>query len=324
MHGFLFTVFEGTPLAYPISTYFILVVMGIILGAAVTVLGAHRLGHDADVIVDLGIAMFIAGLVGAKLFHVLADGYLQDYVNLCLDPSKVDWRTVTQSECTSPEYQGVWDAARRVCHPAKADCFRWANLLAGGYTFYGGFIAAAAVAYWQLRRDRFPFWRAADLASIAVGLGLGVGRIGCLLAGCCFGCVSHSSLAVRFPSHSPASEAQFRDGLLGSPLDLSLPVQPTQLYEAAGAIAITLVLILWLHARKRYDGQVFLAFVGLYAVLRFLIETVRADDRGGLLWLSTSQWVAMVSCAAAIWGHRVLLRLAVPSPGKPGTPPGPA
>ena len=64
--------------------------------------------------------------------------------------------------------------------------------------------------------------------------------------------------------------------------------------------------LLWLHPRKRYDGQVFVAFLGLYAIGRFLLEFLRADDRGGLFGLSTSQLigVALVVVAAYIHARR--------------------
>ena len=63
-------------------------------------------------------------------------------------------------------------------------------------------------------------------------------------------------------------------------------------------------LFFYLHGRKRFDGQIMLAFLGLYAVLRFALEYVRADDRGGFAGLSTSQWISVVAVAAvaATWG----------------------
>jgi len=105
---------------------------------------------------------------------------------------------------------------------------------------------------------------------------------------------------LHFPSRSPASEWQARQHLLDSPLRASLAVHPTQLYESFAALAIAAFLILYLQARKRYDGQIFAAFLALYALSRFVIEFFRSDDRGGWLWLSTSQWIGLVMFAAAI------------------------
>jgi phosphatidylglycerol:prolipoprotein diacylglycerol transferase len=63
---------------------------------------------------------------------------------------------------------------------------------------------------------------------------------------------------------------------------------------------------LYAHGRKRYDGQVFLAFVALYAAVRFGLEFLRSDDRGSLLGLSTSQLIGVLLIAAVLAGHRIL------------------
>jgi phosphatidylglycerol:prolipoprotein diacylglycerol transferase len=65
------------------------------------------------------------------------------------------------------------------------------------------------------------------------------------------------------------------------------------------------VLGLWLAPRKRFDGQVLLAFLALYAVLRFALEYLRDDDRGALLGLSTSQLigVAILAGCVAVWAR---------------------
>jgi phosphatidylglycerol:prolipoprotein diacylglycerol transferase len=83
----------------------------------------------------------------------------------------------------------------------------------------------------------------------------------------------------------------------------SLPVHPTQLYEAVGCLAITAFLLFWLRPRKRFEGQVILSFIGLYAVLRFALEFLRADERGELLGLSTSQLLAIPTLllVATLW-----------------------
>ena len=120
------------------------------------------------------------------------------------------------------------------------------------------------------------------MAGFAIPLGLGFGRMGCLMAGCCFGATCDLPWAISFPWRSAASEEQFRDHLLASPKMWSLPVHPTQLYESAASLAIAGVCLLWVHGRKRYDGQVFAAFLALYAVARFLLEVLRRDDRGGV------------------------------------------
>jgi phosphatidylglycerol:prolipoprotein diacylglycerol transferase len=310
VHPDLFQLFGAS---FP--SYFVLLVSGFLFATAAGALWARRVGESADVIVDLGLAMLLAGVVGARLLHVFADGYFWDYVHLCTDPSQVVW-PVDQGTCLSDAYRGTWDAAQAVCHPSGTDCFAWAKFWAGGLTYYGGLVGASAAAWFLLKRDRFPFWKAADMAGFAIPLGLAFGRMGCLMAGCCFGATCDLPWAVSFPWNSAASDEQFRDHLLRSSRLWSLPVHPTQLYESAASLAIAAVCLLWVHGRKRYDGQVFAAFLALYAVARSLLEILRRDDRGGVLGLSTSQLLglAMLAVAAAIHltrGRRVRLEPAV-------------
>jgi phosphatidylglycerol:prolipoprotein diacylglycerol transferase len=299
VHPDLFRLFG---IAFP--SYFVLLLSGFLFATALGALWARRVGQSADVIVDLGLAMLLAGVAGARVLHVLADGYFWDYVHLCTDPSKVIW-PIDHADCISAAYGGVWDAARGLCHPKEADCFAWAKFWAGGLTYYGGLLGASGAAWLLLKRDGFPFWKAADMAGFAIPLGLAFGRLGCLMAGCCFGVTCDLPWAVSFPWRSAASEEQFRDHLLATSKTWSLPVHPTQLYESAASLAIAAVCLLWVHGRKRYDGQVFAAFLALYAIARFLLEFLRRDDRGGLLGLSTSQILGVVMLTLAAVIHAV-------------------
>jgi phosphatidylglycerol:prolipoprotein diacylglycerol transferase len=302
--------FRVLDIAFP--AYFLLLLTGFLFATAAGAVWARRIGRDPDVIVDLGLACLLMGVVGGRLLHVLADGYFWDYVHLCTDPSKVDWH-VEQALCAS-RYHGVWDSAKAVCHPVETDCFAWAKFWAGGLTYYGGLIGAAVMAIFLLRRDKFPFWKAADMAGFAIPVGLGFGRMGCLLAGCCFGKESGGWWALAFPPHSPATESQFKLGELANMAQWSHPVHPTQIYESAVSLGIAAFCLLYVHGRKRYDGQVFVAFLGLYAIGRFLLEMLRADDRGGMLGLSTSQLIGLAIVAVAVMLHVRLSKKPVPPP----------
>ena len=127
--------------------------------------------------------------------------------------------------------------------------------------------------------------------------------MGCFLGGCCFGIESSSAFAVVFPPGSSASREQHEHGLLESVNLPSLPVVPAQLFEAIGCLGIAAFCMLWLRPRKRFDGQVMLVFLMLYAALRFTLEFFRADDRGDFGWFTTSQWigVGIVAFCAAMW-----------------------
>ncbi len=285
-------------------SYFVLLLSGFLFATATGVLWAKRIGMNPDVVVDLGLAMLLAGVAGSRILHVLADGYFWDYVHLCTDPAKVDW-PLDRAECLSSAYDGVWDTTRAVCHPKNVDCFAWAKFWAGGLTYYGGFLGATAAAVWLLRRDRFPFWKAADMAGFAIPLGLAFGRMGCLLAGCCFGAQSGLPWALSFPPRSPASEEQAKAHAIESVRMWSNPVHPTQIYESAASLAIAAACLYWILPRKRYDGQVFAGFLVLYAIARFVIEVLRRDARGGAGGLSTSQLIGIGLVAAAVAIHRL-------------------
>lgn len=309
--------FEALGTQFP--SYFVLLVAGFLFATIIGTAWARRIGENPDVIVDLGLSMLIAGVFGARLLHVFADGYFWDYVHLCTDPSQVEWK-ISRAECTAISEPGVlgslfggeagplgnWDAEEKVCRPISQDCFAWARFWAGGLTYYGGFIGASLAAWYLLRADKFPFWKAADMAGMVVPLGLGFGRMGCLLGGCCFGRPLDGPFGLSFPPYSPASSAQARDGLLSAAHQHSLSVHPTQLYEAWGSFALAAALFFWLHARKRYDGHVFAVFIGGYALLRFVLEFFRADDRGGIAFFSTSQWVGLLLFGVAVWLHKRL------------------
>jgi phosphatidylglycerol:prolipoprotein diacylglycerol transferase len=87
---------------------------------------------------------------------------------------------------------------------------------------------------------------------------------------------------------------------------LSHPVHPTQLYEALGCLLLSVGLSRWSPRHQRFDGQTTLLFLIGYALLRFAIEYLRADDRGGFASLSTSQWISLLALIASAWAWRVL------------------
>jgi len=156
------------------------------------------------------------------------------------------------------------------------------KLWEGGLVFYGGLILAVMVGLVYMRRHRLPIWKLADLISPLVALGLFFGRIGCFLAGCCYG--KETSLPWGVVFRNPESLAR-----------LNVSLHPTQLYDAVNGLAIFFFLS-WMQKRKAFDGQIFWLFLLLYSITRFLVEMVRGDPRGFLFEgsLSTSQAVGVV------------------------------
>lgn len=283
-----------------VSSYFALVLWGFVVGTYLAARRTEAMGLDREVMIDIGLYSLIWGMVGGRALHVIADGHFWNYVYACVDPSKVVWR-ITQEQCVGVE--GVWDAAAGVCHASERNCFAVFEFWRGGLAFYGALIASFAYGVHYARKRNFPVGKGLDLVACALALGLFFGRMGCFLGGCCFGQESHGPFAMSFPAWSPASESQWREGVLSHPSLPSLPVHPTQLYEALGCLLIAGYLYFWLEPRKRFDGQVMLVLLAAYAVLRFAIEFLRADDRGAILGLSTSQWIGVASllAVAAVW-----------------------
>ena len=180
------------------------------------------------------------------------------------------------------------------------------GLLESAGDFYGGFIGAlAAVTIFFRRNPDLPVWRLSDMCGPAIALGQGIGRIGCFMAGDDYGSRTDVPWAVRFTD--PDASA-----IGGAPLDT--PLHPVQLYESAFCFALFAFLV-WLYRRKRFDGQVILAYALLYAAGRFVIEYFRGDvDRGFVLGdlFSTSQFIALLVAAAAA-GLFLVRRRAAPA-----------
>ena len=179
------------------------------------------------------------------------------------------------------------------------------NVWEGGLVFYGGLLAAIACAVWFTRRHGLRFARVADLLAPQIALGHFFGRLGCYAAGCCWGAPTTLPWAVRFPSESIAFQQLALSGRLSDAADVTAPLHPVQLYEAGGNLAL-FALLGWLLARKRWDGQVLVAYLIGYACLRFACELVRADPGRKFVipsLLSTSQAIAllMIPLAVALW-----------------------
>jgi len=161
-----------------------------------------------------------------------------------------------------------------------------------GFVFYGGFAAGAAAFLIYCRRNKLNFLKTADHFVAPLALAHGFGRLGCFLAGCCYGRPTSGSLGVVFTL--PMCEVP--QAYLG------VPLHPAQLYEAAGNFLIFGALAWVSHKRGPHPGGRILAVYMLsYSVLRFTVEFLRGDDRGGSwLGLSPAQLLSIVAASAAI------------------------
>ncbi|HEX4352625.1 MAG TPA: prolipoprotein diacylglyceryl transferase family protein, partial [Polyangiales bacterium] len=247
----------GSLFGEPIPAYFAMLMLGFGVATFVAARMAQKQGLDREVIIDLALLSLLMGVVGARVLHVIADGYFWDYVHLCTDPSRVIWRSVASAhECG--DLGGRWDLGGAACHAVTRDCFAWAEFWNGGLAYYGGLVFATIAGIAFLKREQFPIGKGIDIVGAVLPLGLFFGRLGCFLGGCCFGLPTHAKIGVSFPAGSPASYEQFEAGLLRDKDLPSLAVHPTQLYEAFGCLLIAIWLLTIAHPRKRFDGQVLL------------------------------------------------------------------
>ncbi len=292
-----------------LPAYFTLLMVGFTLA----ILWVHKEGMarglDGNTLLDLGLLMLACGLIGARALHIVADGQFWDYVHLCTDPAQVPalslgrgLRCTADQQCLTAGLGDLCETTTGLCRQSQ-DCLRVFKIWYGGYAYYGGFLLAVPTGIWFLHRRGLSVWKVADLAAFGISLGLVFGRVGCLLAGCCFGAPTSSPVGLPFPRHSPAWDQHLADHRISELAGASLPVHATQLYEAIACAGICL----WTWRRYRrgvaFDGQNFFVFMLLYAAFRFLVEYLRADDRG--LWLgglfSTSQLISLPLLAWATW-----------------------
>jgi phosphatidylglycerol:prolipoprotein diacylglycerol transferase len=171
------------------------------------------------------------------------------------------------------------------------------SLVRAGGVFYGGLILAVIVGLVLVRRYRLPVWTTADLYAPGIALGHVIGRLGCLLAGCCYGKPADVAWAITFRDPAAASN-------VGTPLNT--PLHPTQLYDAGAELAILAFLLITERRGKPFAGRTFWLYMLLYAVSRYVVEAFRGDERGIILGMSTSQFVSILMVPLALV---MLLRL---------------
>lgn len=161
----------------------------------------------------------------------------------------------------------------------------WSVLGSSGFVVYGGIITGVLAGYIYTRIKKLSFAKYFDLVMPEIAIAQGFGRIGCFLAGCCYGAPTDSFCGVIFPEGSLAPSG--------------VKLLPTQLFMSAGDFLIALVLILY-SRKNKVDGNIGAGYLILYGVGRFLIEFLRNDARGSVGVLSTSQFISIFIVAIGV------------------------
>jgi phosphatidylglycerol:prolipoprotein diacylglycerol transferase len=245
MHPILFQIGD-----WPVYSYGVLLAVAYLVALQLAVVRARRSGLDGTKVMDLGIYLIIAALVGAKLMLVVVD---------------FDYFRSQPRELLS--------------------------LVRAGGVFYGGLLAALGVAILLVRRYQLRIWATADLFAPGIALGHVVGRLGCLMAGCCYGIPTTMPWGITFTNPLAASN-------VGTPL--GIPLHPTQLYDAGAELLILIVLLVTERRGKPFEGRTFWLYMLLYGISRFIVEFYRGDERGMIMGISTSQFVSLLVVPLAL------------------------
>lgn len=264
---------------------------------------AETVGVKAEMIWDLTMWMLIPGIMGARILYLLQYG---------------------QRVFAGTKGLGILKAA--------------IALWDGGIVFYGGVIGGVVGMLIYCRRHNIRPMLMADIIMPSLFTGLGFGRIGCFLYGCCFGAACAMPWAVHFPDDSMTYESLFArsvlkdtqlleaDGVPFAARDLkttdpsgkptidpqstftTIALHPTQIYSSVLAFLLAGLLI-WFFQRRPFEGAVMALGWVLYPINRFVLEIIR-DDEGGRLGtgLTISQLISiglfLTGCVLMWWLQR--------------------
>lgn len=256
-----------------ITSFGVFMLLAFLTAGYVTRAEMRRVGQDPEKAWDLLFMAVVGGIVGAKGYYVL-----------------LNW-------------------PRLVEDPVGLIFAR------GGLVWYGGFLLATALVVWEIRRQKLPLPQMADLIAPGLALAYGVGRMGCFLVGDDWGLPTGSALGMRFPRGTPATTVTNIEQQFGVTVDPALieqygqivPVHPTQLYEVAASTLI--FLFLWRVRKHRHAaGWLFMLWLALAGVERFMVEFLRAKDDRFIGALTLAQVISLIIVVVGLMG---VTRLAV-------------
>lgn len=243
MHPILFVLELGAGMR-PVASYGVMLALGMVLGAAVSVRAAHRAGIDWNDALAAVAVVAASGLFGSYALQI------------------------------------VVETARGV--PLAEAIER------GGLVFYGAPIAGSSALALCARWLRIPMARLCDAVVPGIPIAHAMGRLGCFLAGCCYGRPSEVPWSVRFEHPLAAGSIE--------------PVHrhPVQLYESAALLGLALLFVV-LPPSRVGDGSRAVGYAAAYASVRLVMERFRGDAERGVFagLLSTSDLLSLVVLLAA-------------------------
>lgn len=219
----------------------------------------HYIQLDKDTFWNIIFIAFVSALLGSKLLYLI-----------------VSW----------PEMGATF--AQRLANAVKDIRY--------GFVFFGGAVTAIAALLVYLKKKKLPVLKTADFLIVGLPIGHAIGRIGCFLAGCCFGKPTSMPWGVAFTDPHSLVAREY----------LGVHLHPTQLYEVLANIILFFVLQHY-YKKPHKNGAVLALYVIGYSVIRFGIEFFRGDFRGEyILGLSPSQCIALAAVLVTLAVMRFL------------------
>ena len=224
---------------FPIAFYGMIIGCGMLLGLFVATKEYVRSGYKADDIQDFALWVIVLGIIGARIYYVI-----------------FEWDYYSKHLLEIP------------------------NIRQGGLAIYGGVLMALFTCIVYTKKKKLDFFPMADAGVLGLILGQAIGRWGNFFNAEAFGGYTDSLLAMRI-KESIVNPAMINENVRSHILLLDdicyIQVHPTFLYESVWNLCVFFFL-LWFSKRKKFKGQVFLLYLGLYGFGRFFIEGLRADS----------------------------------------------
>jgi phosphatidylglycerol---prolipoprotein diacylglyceryl transferase len=252
---------------WTVRFYGIIIMTGVLLASVLAAWRAKQVGHDPEIVWDLLIWLIIGGVIGARLWHVFTP-----------PPSSIAAGFTTAYYLTHPfDLIAVWR---------------------GGLGIPGGVIGGAIALYFFARRRKLSFAEWVDIAAPSLALGQVIGRWGNFVNQELYGAPTDLPWAITIEPHKRVSGfAEYAT------------YHPLFLYESLWNLG-NMILLLWLARRfgeRLKPGDLFLTYLVVYPVGRFLLDFLRLDASmlGGINANQTFMAVvAVVAAGALVWRHR--------------------
>ena len=224
---------------FAIAYYGIVIGLGIVAGVAIASMEAKRTGQNPDTYLDLAMYAVVIGVIGARAYYVA-----------------FSWE----------QYKG--------------DILSIINLRQGGLAIYGGVIGAVLTVLVFSKVKKLSFGLLVDTAGMGLVTGQAIGRWGNFFNREAFGEYTDGLFAMKLPLSAvragDVTELMKANQVVEEGITY-IQVHPTYLYESAGCLLILLLLLLFRY-HKKFDGEMFLLYLGSYGFLRFFIERLRTDS----------------------------------------------